>query len=149
MDLHLRDRVFLLTGASLGLGRTTARSLVEEGARVVVSGRGAAALDDLAHELGTDRAATVTGDNADPLTTRRMLEVAESRWGRVDGVLVSVERTKAPLTGLGISNGLRPRPGHGGQGDGRRVGSAWDPGAESPAGPDRHRPRAAARREHG
>lgn len=108
MDLHLRDRVFLLTGASLGLGRATARSLVEEGARVVVSGRGVAALDDLAHELGTDRAATVTGDNADPLTTRRMLEVAESRWGRVDGVLVSVERTKAPLTGLGISNGLRP-----------------------------------------
>jgi len=42
MDLGLRDRVCVVTGSTLGIGRETARLLAEEGARVVTSGRGAA-----------------------------------------------------------------------------------------------------------
>ena len=39
MDLALKDRVYLVTGASRGLGRATAEVLVAEGAEVVVSSR--------------------------------------------------------------------------------------------------------------
>src|SRR4051794_22649851 len=39
MDLGLRDRVYLVTGGTRGLGFATARALVDDGARVVVSGR--------------------------------------------------------------------------------------------------------------
>ena len=37
MDLGLRDRVFLVTGGSRGLGFAAARALIADGARVVVS----------------------------------------------------------------------------------------------------------------
>jgi len=39
MDLGLRDRVFLVTAASSGLGGATARQLVAEGAKVVLVAR--------------------------------------------------------------------------------------------------------------
>ncbi|MGH3379610.1 MAG: SDR family NAD(P)-dependent oxidoreductase, partial [Actinoallomurus sp.] len=39
MDLGLRDRVYVITGASRGLGLAAARVLVAEGARVVLTGR--------------------------------------------------------------------------------------------------------------
>ena len=39
MDLGLADRVYVLTGASRGLGFATAEQLVADGARVVISSR--------------------------------------------------------------------------------------------------------------
>jgi 3-oxoacyl-[acyl-carrier protein] reductase len=39
MDLGLKDRVYIVTGGTRGLGMTAARELVPDGARVVVSGR--------------------------------------------------------------------------------------------------------------
>lgn len=43
MDVGLTDRVYLVTGGSRGLGRAAAEALVADGARVVISARGAAA----------------------------------------------------------------------------------------------------------
>lgn len=89
MDLELKDRVFILTGAARGLGRATADCLVAEGARVVISGRSRDALDAAVADLG-DAAVAVVADNADPATPGRLLAAADERWGRVDGALISV-----------------------------------------------------------
>ena len=87
MDLGLKDRVYLVTGGSKGLGFATASALVGEGARVVLTGRTAESVEAAASSLG---AVGVACDNADPATPDRLLEVARAEFGRVDGLLVSV-----------------------------------------------------------
>lgn len=89
MDLQLTDRVYLITGGGRGLGRATAEWLVEEGARVVLSGRGADTLEKAAAELG-ERAVTVVADNSDPDTPDLLVRTALDTWGRLDGALISV-----------------------------------------------------------
>lgn len=158
MDLGLSDRVYVLTGASRGLGYATAECLVADGARVVLSARDADAVSAAAARLGGPaHAVGIAGDLTDPALPQRLVDTARDRFGRLDGALVSVGgpppgtaagvgdeqwrqafetvflgtvrivRTVAaalatggaiglvlstsarhPITGLGISNGLRP-----------------------------------------
>jgi 3-oxoacyl-[acyl-carrier protein] reductase len=91
MDLGLADRVYVLTGASRGLGLATAECLVVDGARVVISSRDPAHVEKAVQGLGgTDRALGVAADLADPSTADRLVEAARQAFGRLDGALVSV-----------------------------------------------------------
>jgi 3-oxoacyl-[acyl-carrier protein] reductase len=89
MDSHLDGKVFIVTGASRGLGFATARLLVAEGARVVVTGRHQDTLDRAVAELG-ENAVAVAIDNADPESGHAVVAAALHRWSRVDGALISV-----------------------------------------------------------
>jgi 3-oxoacyl-[acyl-carrier protein] reductase len=90
MDLGLKDRVYVVTGGSRGLGRACAEALVAEGARVVVAARDADAVRRAAEEIGTENAAGVVADNADPAAPARLIATAHERFGRIDGALISV-----------------------------------------------------------
>ncbi len=90
MDLGLRERVYIVTGGSRGLGRAGADALVADGARVVVSSRDADAVAKAAAALGAESAAGVVADNADPHTPERLVQTALDRFGRLDGALISV-----------------------------------------------------------
>jgi 3-oxoacyl-[acyl-carrier protein] reductase len=89
MDLGLRDRVYVVTGGSKGLGFATAQSLVADSARVVVSSRSQESVDNAVGRLG-DAARGVAADNADPDTPQRLVTAALDTWGRLDGALLSV-----------------------------------------------------------
>jgi 3-oxoacyl-[acyl-carrier protein] reductase len=89
MDLGLTDRVYVLTGASRGLGFATAECLVADGARVVISARKQSTVDDAVAKLGPN-AYGVSADLADPSTPDSLVEAARSRFGRLDGALLSV-----------------------------------------------------------
>lgn len=89
MDLGLTDRVYVVSGGSTGLGFATAQALVAEEAHVVVVARREAELRAAAQQLG-DRAQAVTGDLAEPDVASRVVDVAVSTYGRLDGCLVSV-----------------------------------------------------------
>lgn len=96
MDLGLRGRVCLVTGASRGIGLATALGLGAEGARVVVHGRDAAALERAAAgvaEAGGE-AAVATGDLADPGCPGRLLAATREAFGDPD-VLVNNAGTSA------------------------------------------------------
>lgn len=80
MDLGLKDRVYVVTGATRGLGNATARELVADGAKVVVTGRYEKRVADAAAELGPN-AAGVAVDNADPEAPARLVEAARQRFG--------------------------------------------------------------------
>ena len=91
MDLGLAGRGFLLTGASRGLGFATARALVDDGARVLVSSRSADKVASAAEELGgAPSAFGLAADLADAEAAERLVAEARERLGRVDGALISV-----------------------------------------------------------
>lgn len=89
MDLGLKDRVYVVTGATRGLGHATARELVADGAKVVLTGRDEKRVADAAAALGPN-AAGVAVDNADADAAARLVEAARQRFGGFDGILISV-----------------------------------------------------------
>ncbi|SFM46719.1 3-oxoacyl-[acyl-carrier protein] reductase [Streptomyces sp. cf124] len=89
MDLGLKDRVYIVTGATRGLGNAVARELVADGARVVVTGREEETVAAAATALGAN-AVGVPADNADPEAAGRLIAAAREHFGRFDGILVSV-----------------------------------------------------------
>ncbi|WP_327366607.1 SDR family oxidoreductase [Streptomyces sp. NBC_01217] len=89
MDLGLKDRVYILTGATRGLGNATARALTEDGAKVIITGRDEKSVEAAAAELGPD-AVGLAADNADPASAQRLVDSARERFGRLDGILISV-----------------------------------------------------------
>ncbi len=89
MDLGLDGRVYIVTGASRGIGRAVAEALLADGARVVLSARDADQVKRAASELGRD-AAPVAADNADPQTAERLIIAAHEAFGRLDGAVLSV-----------------------------------------------------------
>jgi len=90
MDLGLTDRVFVVTAASGGLGRATAVQLAAEGAKVVLVARRNHVLDEAVAELGSDSAAALSADLADPATADAACRLALDTFGRLDGALISV-----------------------------------------------------------
>lgn len=91
MDLGLADRVYVLTGASRGLGFATAQALVADGAKVVVSSRDAGHVRAAASSLGgANSAVGVAADLADPAAPGELADTAVRRFGRFDGALISV-----------------------------------------------------------
>ncbi|MGW3735391.1 SDR family oxidoreductase [Streptomyces sp. NPDC005148] len=90
MDLGLREKTFLITAASRGLGFAAAKQLVAEGARVLVTGRTRESVDRAVVALGrSDVALGLVADNADPDAARSLVDAAMERFGRLDGVLIS------------------------------------------------------------
>src|SRR3954453_6282863 len=89
MDLGLRDRVYVVTGGTKGLGFATAQCLVHDGAKVVVSSRSQESVDAAVAKLGRD-ARGLAADNADPETPNQLIEFARREFGRLDGALISV-----------------------------------------------------------
>lgn len=100
MDLGLKDRVYIVTGATRGLGFAAARELAADGARLVVTGRDEQRTAAAAGELGPDVVA-VAADNADPAAAGRLVAAARERFGRLDGILISVG---GPAPGSALDN---------------------------------------------
>jgi 3-oxoacyl-[acyl-carrier protein] reductase len=91
MDLGLTDRVYVVTGASKGLGRAGAAALLADGARVALCARDEKTLNATAAELDAgDRVMAIAGDLAESGTESRLVAAAMGRWGRLDGALISV-----------------------------------------------------------
>jgi 3-oxoacyl-[acyl-carrier protein] reductase len=93
MDLGLRDRVALVTGASKGIGKGIARALVAEGANVAVASRSQERIEAAASEIGA-HPYVFDADDLDAVPT--LVEAVESDLGPVD---IYVANTGGPPPG--------------------------------------------------
>jgi NADP-dependent 3-hydroxy acid dehydrogenase YdfG len=82
--------VFLITGASTGIGAATAHAALGAGHRVVLAARSADKLDALARELGGDDVAlAVPTDVTDLAAQERLVATTLERFGRLDVVFAN------------------------------------------------------------
>jgi 3-oxoacyl-[acyl-carrier protein] reductase len=86
MDLGLRGKSAVVTGASRGIGRSIALRLAEEGAGVAICARGEPALRETEAELRTRSVPVYAAvcDVGDPESLDGFLDAADARLGRVD-----------------------------------------------------------------
>lgn len=80
--MELRGKVVVITGASSGIGRATARLLAARGAELVLAGRSSERLGWLAAELGD--ALAVPGDLTSEEAPQELVDAAVGRFGRLD-----------------------------------------------------------------
>ncbi|TVT30365.1 SDR family oxidoreductase [Amycolatopsis rhizosphaerae] len=99
MDLQLAGRVFLVTGASAGIGEATVRVLAAEGATVV----GVAREADGVERLGAAVSA-VAADVTDPGAAARVVAEVLDRHGRLDGLVNNVGGLTARAGFLDVSD---------------------------------------------
>jgi short-subunit dehydrogenase len=83
---NIEEQVVVITGATSGIGLTTARMAADQGARLVLAARNGSALDQLASELRRHgcQVATVVADVGDPADVERIGTTAMERFGRID-----------------------------------------------------------------
>jgi 3-oxoacyl-[acyl-carrier protein] reductase len=99
VELGIRGRVALVTGASSGIGEAVALALAREGVRLAVAARRTDRLEAVAaraRELGAADAAAFALDLADDASIGAMADGVRAAFGRVD---------------IAVLNGGGPRPG--------------------------------------
>jgi 3-oxoacyl-[acyl-carrier protein] reductase len=89
MDLELKGRVALVTGASKGIGKAIALALAGEGAKVCVVSRSEANLAAAQAEI--PGAAVLAGDVADPTLAVRAVQHALGAFGKLDILVNNAE----------------------------------------------------------
>ncbi|GAA4343410.1 SDR family oxidoreductase [Pigmentiphaga soli] len=99
MDLQLKDRTALVTGASMGIGRAAAKALAQEGVRVGIAARRVEALDKLAQEIveaGGPEPVVLPVDLYEADATQKLAAAAQDRLGQVD-ILVNSAGGSRPV----------------------------------------------------
>jgi 3-oxoacyl-[acyl-carrier protein] reductase len=101
VDLHLMDKVGIVTGSSRGIGKAIAKGLAAEGCRVTLCAREAETLEWVAAELrasGTT-VCTVIADVGRPEDPGRVVEATLRAFGRLDFLVNNVggARTAGPF----------------------------------------------------
>jgi 3-oxoacyl-[acyl-carrier protein] reductase len=86
MSQKLNGKVAIITGASAGIGRESARALAREGARLVLTARRQDRLETLAAEIRSlgSEAAIVGGDARQETTARQTIDTAVRSFGQID-----------------------------------------------------------------
>ena len=93
----LEGKVAVITGGTSGIGLATAQAFINEGAKVVVFGRGQEALDAATTQLGANSHG-VKGDVTVLADLDRLYSETKSKFGNIDALFINVGKGKlAPI----------------------------------------------------
>lgn len=93
MDLQLKDKVAIVTGASKGIGRAIAETLAAEGMKLVLTARSADLLQELANALPVESLIQAT-DLRDPAVPAQVVAATVAKFGGIDLVVNNAGATK-------------------------------------------------------
>ena len=91
--MEIENGVFIVTGASSGIGLATARALVGGGAKVALLARSTKALEELATELSGSL--PITADMTNFESIRQAVREVQEHFGRIDGLINNAGRSYA------------------------------------------------------
>src|SRR5215475_6296204 len=91
--MEIKDRVFIVTGASSGIGLATAVALADRGAKVALLARSSDALQELAQKL--PGSLPVTADMTQFDRVREAVGAVHRHYGSVDGIVNNAGRSYA------------------------------------------------------
>jgi short-subunit dehydrogenase len=91
--MQIKDHVFIVTGASSGIGLSTAIALSDRGAKVALFARSADALQKLAQQLPDSFAVTMDMTEFDRV--REAIRSVYQHYGRLDGLVNNAGRSYA------------------------------------------------------
>lgn len=91
LSLRFNHKVILITGAGTGMGRAAALRMSKEGAHLVLVGRRADPINQLALTVNKagGRAISITCDIANQASVETMIEEIRSKFGRLDGIFAN------------------------------------------------------------
>ena len=79
-----KEKIVLITGASSGIGEATAKTLVNNGHKVILTARREDQLNQLVAELGSDNALAVAADATDFTALENVVTKGIEKFGRLD-----------------------------------------------------------------
>jgi short-subunit dehydrogenase len=91
--MQIKDRVFVVTGASSGIGLATARALASNGAKVALLARSTDLLSQLAKEL--PNSLPITADMTNFPGVRDAIKQVHNHYGQIDGLINNAGRSYA------------------------------------------------------
>ncbi|KAF2852848.1 short chain dehydrogenase-like protein [Plenodomus tracheiphilus IPT5] len=86
-----KEMVVIITGASRGIGLATAHHLLSTSpsTKLLVIARTRASLEELQQQYSSSRVEVLAGDISDPSVAPKAVDLAMSRWGRLDALIVN------------------------------------------------------------
>lgn len=88
MDLQLKDKNILVTAASRGLGFSVAKTLVQEGAQVIICSRSEESLREATESLGT-HSQYIVADLSKPEDIKNLIYQVKEITPKLDGLFVN------------------------------------------------------------
>jgi len=104
MDLHLKDKVVIVTGGAKGIGEGICRALAAEGAIPAIIGRSQADNEEAARQITQATGITpfqVVAELTIPAECKNAVDAVLAKYGRIDGVV----NNAGVNDGVGLENG--------------------------------------------
>lgn len=105
MSNNIENKIVLITGASSGIGQSTAELLAKKGAKIVLAARRESRLKELADKINKagGQAIYQVTDVTNPEDSKKLVQYAKEKFGKVDAIFLNAGiMPSSPLSALHV-----------------------------------------------